>query len=132
MKIAGEWDNGKITKGKWIFPNGVYFEGPFVNNFPKGEGVWHFTNGNIVKGEFNQEMKDNPNPEEGAEEGEDNTQITVINWTTNPEINDPTRELYKEEPTLELPPEENPEKPPEGQEAKPEEEPKKENPAEAE
>ena len=105
MKIAGEWENGKILKGKWIFPNGTYFEGPFVNNFPKGEGVWHFTNGNTVKGSFGQEQKDNPNPEENAEEGEDNSQITVINWTTNPEITDPTRELYKVEETL-LSPEE--------------------------
>ena len=103
MKIAGEWENGKILKGKWIFPNGTYFEGPFVNNFPKGEGVWHFTNGNIVKGSFGQELKDNPNPEENAEEGEDNSQITVINWLTDPEINDPTRELYKVEETLLLP-----------------------------
>ena len=36
-----------------IFPNGTYFEGPFVNNYPKGEGVWHFINGNVVKGNFN-------------------------------------------------------------------------------
>ena len=105
MKIAGEWENGKILKGKWIFPNGTYFEGPFVNNFPKGEGIWHFTNGNTVKGSFGQELKDNPNPEENAEEGEDNSQITVINWTTDPEITDPTRELYKVEETL-LSPEE--------------------------
>jgi hypothetical protein len=132
MKIAGEWENGKIIKGKWIFPNGVYFEGPFVNNFPKGEGIWHFTNGNTVKGSFSQELKDNPNPEENAEEGEDNSQITVINWTTDPEISDPTRELYKVEETL-LPPEEleekveekkegeNAEKPPEQQNENPEE-----------
>ena len=106
---AGEWENGKIIKGKWIFPNGVYFEGPFVNNFPKGEGIWHFTNGNTVKGSFGQELKDNPNPEENAEEGEDNSQITVINWTTDPQISDPTRELYKVEETL-LPPEELEEK----------------------
>ena len=87
MKIAGEWDNGKIVTGKWIFPNGTYFEGPFVNNYPKGEGVWHFLNGNTVKGEFTQELKDNPDAEADAEE----TQITVISWKTNPEIVDPTR-----------------------------------------
>ena len=107
MKIAGEWENGKILKGKWIFPNGTYFEGPFVNNFPKGEGVWHFTNGNTVKGSFGQELKDNPNPEENAEEGEDNSQITVINWVTDPQITDPTRDLYKVEETLLLPDELN-------------------------
>ena len=107
MKIAGEWENGKILKGKWIFPNGTYFEGPFVNNYPKGEGIWHFINGNTVKGSFGQELKDNPNPEENAEEGEDNSQITVINWTTDPQIADPTRELYKVEETLLLPEELN-------------------------
>ena len=104
MKIAGNWDNGKITQGKWIFPNGTYFEGPFVNNYPKGEGVWHFVNGNTVKGDFSQELKDNDNPE--PEGDEDNAQITVVNWKTNPEVVDPTRELYHDEPTLELPPEE--------------------------
>ena len=36
-----------------IFPNGTYFESPFVNNYPQGEGVWHFINGNVVKGNFN-------------------------------------------------------------------------------
>ena len=106
MKIAGEWENGKMVKGQWIFPNGTYFEGPFVNNYPKGEGVWHFINGNTVKGEFSQELKDNENPEPEAEGEEPDAQITVVSWKTNPEIVDPTRELYKEEPTLELPPEE--------------------------
>ena len=53
MKIAGNWENGKINHGKWIFPNGTYFEGPFVNNYPQGKGVWHFINGNVVKGNFN-------------------------------------------------------------------------------
>ena len=53
MKIAGNWENGKINHGKQIFPNGTYFEGSFVNNYPQGEGVWHFINGNVVKGNFN-------------------------------------------------------------------------------
>ena len=42
MKIVEQWENGKILKGKWIFQNETYFEGPFVNNSPKCEGVWHF------------------------------------------------------------------------------------------
>ena len=89
MKIAGQWENGKIVQGKWIFPNGTYFEGPFVNNYPKGQGVWHFLNGNIIKGEFTQELKDNPNPEEGAEE--EDAQITEVSFKTDPQIIDPTR-----------------------------------------
>jgi len=80
MKIAGEWENGKILKCKWIFPNGTYFEGPFINNFPKDEGVWYFTNWNIVKGSFSQGLKDNQNPEENAEVGEDCSQIIVITF----------------------------------------------------
>jgi hypothetical protein len=117
MKIAGEWENGKMVKGQWIFPNGTYFEGTFVNNYPKGEGIWHFINGNTVKGEFGQELKDNENPEPEVEGEEPDAQITVVSWKTNPEIVDPTRELYKEEPTLELPPEEE-EKKEEGEEQK--------------
>ena len=53
MKIAGNWENGKINHGKWIFPNGTYFESPFVNNYPQGECVWHFINGNVFNWNFN-------------------------------------------------------------------------------
>ena len=93
MKIAGEWEDGKIVSGKWIFPNGTYFEGKFQKNYPIGEGVWHFSNGNTVKGTFTQEEKENPNPpEEGeGEEGVDNTMMTVITFKTDPQIVDPTR-----------------------------------------
>jgi len=73
--------NGEIKTGKWVFPNGVCFEGKFEKNRPKGEGVWHFTNGNKVKGEFNHTTAENP-------EGEP---ITKINWTTNHDITDPTK-----------------------------------------
>ena len=58
MKIVGNWFNGQILEGKWIFSNGTYFEGKFENNYPKGEGVWHFVNGNVVKGEFTHEIKE--------------------------------------------------------------------------
>lgn len=78
----GEWLNGEVKSGKWVFPNGVYFEGEFVKNKPKGEGLWKFPNGNVVKGEFNHSQIEN------AETGEP---ITKINWTTNPEISDPTK-----------------------------------------
>ena len=58
MKIVGDWFNGKIIKGKWIFSNGIYFEGKFENNYPKSECVWHFINGNVVKGKFTREIKE--------------------------------------------------------------------------
>ena len=72
MKIVGDWSNGQIINGKWIFANGTYFEGLFENNFPKGEGLWHFYNGNVVKGEFTHEIKD----VEGKED-------IFINWESN-------------------------------------------------
>lgn len=58
MKLVGDWEEGKIIKGKWIFANGTYFEGVFENNYPKGEGVWHFANGNQIKGLFTQDVKE--------------------------------------------------------------------------
>ena len=58
MKLVGDWVNGQIVKGKWIFANGTYFEGQFENNYPKGEGVWHFANGNTIKGGFSQDIRE--------------------------------------------------------------------------
>jgi hypothetical protein len=72
MKIVGDWANGQITNGRWIFANGTYFEGLFENNYPKGEGLWHFANGNVVHGEFTHEVKD----VEGKED-------IFINWDSN-------------------------------------------------
>ncbi len=43
-----------MSKGKWLYQNGTYFEGNFDNNQPKGSGAWHFKNENIVKGEYSQ------------------------------------------------------------------------------
>ena len=34
MKMFGDWVAGQITKGKWIYPNGMYYEGGFKNNKP--------------------------------------------------------------------------------------------------
>ena len=54
MKMTGTWAEGKLTIGKWIYPNGLYFEGGFENNKPKGEGTWYFKNGNTLVGTFEQ------------------------------------------------------------------------------
>ena len=81
MKIVGDWFNGQIIKGRWIFANGTYFEGKFENNYPKGEGVWHFVNGNVVKGEFTHEIK-----EIEAEAKGKGKQATVIDWKSEPEV----------------------------------------------
>ena len=38
IKLTGVWDEGNISTGKWIFPNGTTFEGSFKYNKPIGEG----------------------------------------------------------------------------------------------
>ena len=54
MKMNGEWENGQLNSGQWIYPNGLYFQGNFQNNKPKGAGTWFFKNGNKLEGEFEQ------------------------------------------------------------------------------
>jgi hypothetical protein len=54
LKLAGTWEKGNLSEGKWIFPNGIFWEGKFKNNKPLDVGTWHFQNGNTVKGEFKQ------------------------------------------------------------------------------
>jgi len=34
MKMQGDWKEGEIKVGRWIYPNGLYFEGEFANNKP--------------------------------------------------------------------------------------------------
>ena len=53
-KYVGDFKNGQLVKGKWIYPNGSYFEGKFNQNKPKGAGQWHFANKNVVCGEYTQ------------------------------------------------------------------------------
>ena len=54
MKLFGEWTAGQITTGKWIYPNGMLYEGKFLNNKPSGEGKWVFKNGNNLDGVYDQ------------------------------------------------------------------------------
>ena len=80
QKIVGDWFNGEIMNGKWIFANGTYFEGKFENNYPKGFGEWHFSNGNVIKGEFTHELQ-----EIAASGKVPAQQVTVIDWKTDKE-----------------------------------------------
>jgi len=41
-----------IEKGKWVYPNGMFYEGDFANNKPNGKGKWVFKNGNLLEGEY--------------------------------------------------------------------------------
>lgn len=63
-KLKGEWSEGKITNGQWLFPNGMFYTGRFRYNKPFGKGVWAFANGNQLTGEYKQEEL--TNDEEGG------------------------------------------------------------------
>ena len=52
IKLAGQWNEGQILTGKWVFPNGDFYEGKFKYNQPIGEGVWWFSNGNKLSGSY--------------------------------------------------------------------------------
>lgn len=67
-KLVGEWANGKITSGQWVFPNGTYYSGTFRYNKPYGKGVWIFGNGNQLTGEYLH--KEQPGEDGGGDEDE--------------------------------------------------------------
>jgi radial spoke head protein 1 len=64
MRAVGTWEENRIVKGRWILPNGTYWEGAFKNNKPEGRGVWHFKNGNVLEGAFSQTVIPNEDPED--------------------------------------------------------------------
>lgn len=51
-RLEGHWENGKITSGRWLFPNGTFYVGKFRFNKPFGKGIWVFPNGNQLTGEY--------------------------------------------------------------------------------
>lgn len=52
QRIEGTWVENKCVEGRWILPNGNYFEGKFENNKPSGQGKWYFKNGNVLTGSY--------------------------------------------------------------------------------
>jgi len=63
-KLVGEWEKGKMTVGKWVFPNGTFYSGKFRYNKPHGQGVWVFGNGNQLTGDYVQ--KEQPGDDDGG------------------------------------------------------------------
>ncbi len=91
MKLYGDWTAGSITKGKWIYPNGMFYEGGFENNKPKGEGKWVFKNGNVLVGEYEQKEKvlaEGEEEEPPAEEEENAVKKPkfTLNWLSHSNI----------------------------------------------
>jgi hypothetical protein len=68
--------------GKWIYPNGMYFEGKFENNKPKGEGRWVFKNGNVLQGDYEQKPKVVEDEEEELPEGEVRKPQFTLEWNS--------------------------------------------------
>jgi len=82
MKLYGQWCEGEMKTGRWIYPNGTYFEGNFTQNKPQGEGTWYFKNGNVMNGSYEHKKKevgedDEPEPE--LEEGQEESQVPKSN-----------------------------------------------------
>lgn len=68
-RLEGHWEGGKITSGRWVFPNGTFYVGRFRYNKPFGKGIWVFANGNQLTGEYLQ--KEQAGEGEGGDEPED-------------------------------------------------------------
>jgi hypothetical protein len=86
MKMVGDWEHGEMVKGRWIYPNGLYYEGEFIKNKPSGTGVWYCKNGNVVNGEFEQKKKevDEDAPPEEEEEGSGALKSNItLAWTSD-------------------------------------------------
>ena len=85
MRLVGEWAGNQIAFGKWILPNGTYYEGQFENNKPVKEGVWYFKDGNQLKGCYSQSKIEN---EEGGEEEEANKVKIKLEWLSESKLFD--------------------------------------------
>jgi len=48
------WVGGNFSKGRWVLPNGTFYEGEFNKNQPSGKGKWVFPNENVVEGDYAQ------------------------------------------------------------------------------
>lgn len=88
MKLFGEWTNAEITQGKWIYPNGMYYEGGFANNKPKGDGKWVFKNGNVLSGKYEQKevVPGEDEPPEELEEGQVAKPKFTLEWHSHTNI----------------------------------------------
>jgi len=89
MKFVGTWRDGNFVQGKWMYPNGMYYEGEFEKNKPKGRGNverkalgrWYFVKtDNTAEGDYTQSII-----EEETAEGDKITKVKV-DWKTDGDI----------------------------------------------
>jgi hypothetical protein len=62
-RLVGQWENGTIVSGEWVYDGGGSYSGKFIDGKPIGAGMFKFANGYSQEGEYLQV----PNAEE--EEG---------------------------------------------------------------
>ena len=80
MRLVGEWEENKIVEGRWIFPNGTFYEGKFKDNKPDGQGVWKINNGNELCGSYKQTQIQN-------EDDPDNPKVNIkLDWQSDVKI----------------------------------------------
>jgi len=88
MKFVGTWTGSEFARGKWVFPNGTYFEGEFSKNQPKGKGKWVVAHkGNVATGEYTQAVVEEETPE-----GDKKTKIKV-SWKSDANIIDSSEKV---------------------------------------
>lgn len=51
-QLVGEFKDGSLSTGKWVFKDGSVFVGRFKDNQPLGKGVFYFPSGNQQEGEW--------------------------------------------------------------------------------
>jgi hypothetical protein len=51
-QLTGEWLQGGLTTGKWIWKDGTVWLGPFRDGRPLGAGVFYFPNGTMQAGVY--------------------------------------------------------------------------------
>ena len=62
--LVGTWENGTMTKGKWVQSDNTSYHGTFNGSTPTGNGLFYFKSGNVVEGKY--ESKMNEDEEEGS------------------------------------------------------------------
>uniref|UniRef100_A0A0G4I014 MORN repeat-containing protein 5 n=1 Tax=Chromera velia CCMP2878 TaxID=1169474 RepID=A0A0G4I014_9ALVE len=81
FKYVGEWEQGQMKKGRWVWKNGAQYVGTFKDNQPDSIGDWLFPNGTLLRGKYTPRVvpldrleqlhqPGPPKPSEDAEEGE--------------------------------------------------------------
>jgi len=108
MKLEGTWDAAKFVKGRWILPNGVYYEGEFTNNKPNAHGTWYFGTGNKADGTYTQKKNEDDDeadapPADDEEEEDQPTEPKIkvkLEWKSRLHLVD-SANLIKEMPALE-------------------------------